>query len=184
MAKEIFTIGNHAFAFFHNLSITIVSIDWGLVLLAAFILLELRVERKGNTPLVSMKLFQNSQFTSGTLTTMIIFLGQAGMFFTLPVFFQAVRNLDAFHTGLSLLSLSLSVLVAAPLSGVIGKKFTSKRIAQTGILINTIAFLVLRMESFSCCDGKYHNAWLNNVRYWYGTTHGSTLQHYAFCRAA
>jgi EmrB/QacA subfamily drug resistance transporter len=146
IAKEAFSVGGHAFTFLHNLSITVLSIDWGLVLLAAFILWELRVARKGKTPLVSMDLFKNTQFTSGTLTTMIIFLGQSGMFFTLPVFFQAVRGLDAFHTGLSLLPLSLSVLVTAPLAGFLGRKFTPKRVAQAGILINTIAFFVLRSE--------------------------------------
>ncbi|HVS79496.1 MAG TPA: MFS transporter [Candidatus Paceibacterota bacterium] len=144
IASAPFALGSRTFTFFHNLSITVLAIDWGVVFLALFILWELRVTAKGKLPLVSMKLFENKQFTSGAVTMMVIFLGQSGMFFTMPIFFQAVRGLDALHTGLSLLPLSLAVLVAAPLSGgVFARRFTPKRIAQAGILIDIVAFLVL-----------------------------------------
>jgi len=66
-------------------------------------------------------------------------LGMIGLIFVLPVFLQSVRGLDAFHTGLSLLPMSATVLIAAPMSAFFSKHFTAKRIIQTGLLLNFFA---------------------------------------------
>src|SRR4029079_3186359 len=95
------------------------------------------------TPLVSMKLFANHQFTSGTVTTAVLFLGQTGIFFTLPVFMQAVRGLDALHTGLTLLPMSLALLVVAPLSARLGGKIYPKHLIQIGMVVNMAGILML-----------------------------------------
>ena len=73
------------------------------------------MDRVGKTPLVSMKLFQNKQFTTGAMVTGILSLGMAGLIFSIPVFLQSVRGYDALHTGYSLLPMSLTLFIAAPL---------------------------------------------------------------------
>lgn len=124
------------------------TIALGLVLLGVFVWWERRVELRGQTPLVSLRLFKNRQFSSGVFTTAILSLGQLGLFLVLPIFWQAVKGLDAFHTGLVGLPLSLSMVVVAPLSAVLLKWFTPKRIIQTGLVINLISLVVMR-QSFS-----------------------------------
>jgi hypothetical protein len=65
---------------------------------------------QGKTVLVSSHLFQEPQFVVGATITAILSLALAGTSFSLPIFFQGVRNLDAFHTGLAMLPMSLALL--------------------------------------------------------------------------
>jgi len=120
------------------------AIAFGLLMLFAFVRWQFHQEKVGKTPLVSMKLFKNRQFVSGSTVTAGLSLGQVGLFFALPVFFQGVRGLDAFHTGLALLPLPLGVFVGAPLAIGLSKKFTSKHIIQAGLVISAIGTLWLR----------------------------------------
>lgn len=117
-----------------GLSISPVVMAIGVLLLVAFVLWEKRVESKGNTPLVSLHIFRNSQFIVGASVTALLSLGMVGLIFSLPVFLQTVHNLDALHTGLALLPMSLIVLVSAPFSGAISKYITAKRLIQIGLV--------------------------------------------------
>jgi EmrB/QacA subfamily drug resistance transporter len=144
-AKKTFTLFGHGVNPF-GLSITPVSIAVGLVLLVLFGLWQRRLEAQGHTPLVSLKIFQNKQFTAGAAVTAMLSLGQIGTIFALPVFLQSVQNLDALHTGLALLPMSLTLMVAAPLSAVISKYVTPKRIVQAGLAINVLATVIIHQS--------------------------------------
>ncbi|MCC7304332.1 MFS transporter [bacterium] len=128
---------------FGELSITPVAIFVGMVLLALFIIWERRMMAERKTPLVSLDIFKNKQFVAGILVTSILSLGQAGIIFALPVFFQSVRSLDAFKTGQSLLPMSISILVIAPLSGLLRKRVATRDLVQIGLLTSALgAYLV------------------------------------------
>ena len=143
-AKETFIVFGREFNF-GGYSVSAVSILIGVFLLGLFVAWERTAEKRSKTPLVSLKIFKNKQFTSGMLTTGIISLAQAGLIFSIPVFIQAVRGEDAFHTGLALLPMSLAALVTAPLGGFLGSKYLApKRLIQIGLLANFFGYLVLR----------------------------------------
>ena len=114
----------------------------GVIGLIAFIFWEKHLEAKGGTPLVSLELFKNRQFTSGSIVTASMSVGFSGMIFALPVFFQAVRGYDAFHTGMALLPMSLALLVGAPFSAFISKKVKPKYLVQTGLVVGAAGLLV------------------------------------------
>ena len=126
-----------------SLSATPVFILLGLVILGIFLWHERRRESKGLTPLLSLGLFKNRTFVAGASTMGVLALGQAGLFFTIPVFLQAVRNLDALHTGLTLLPMSISLLIAAPFSAFLVKYISPKRLIQSGLVLSIVAFIVL-----------------------------------------
>jgi len=113
-------------------------------LLSGFVAWERRVTARGGTPLVSMMLFANSQFTAGASLTAAMSLGQIGLTFCIPVFLQSVRGLDALHTGYALLPLSAALLVTAPLGGFLAAHVNPKRLVQTGLLISVVGLLFLR----------------------------------------
>ncbi|NTU69996.1 MFS transporter, partial [bacterium] len=133
---------------FSGYSISIVSIIIGLILLLIFMYWEARIESKGKTPLVSLKIFTNKQFNAGLATSMVMSLGQAGLIFSIPVFIQAVLGKDAFHTGLAMLPLSIAAFICAPLGGFLSHKIPPKYLVQFGLFLNFIGYLVLR-NSFS-----------------------------------
>jgi EmrB/QacA subfamily drug resistance transporter len=141
-AKEIFSIGSQAVNL-GSVSIVVPAIILGLVILAGFVFYERAVERRGHTPLVSMKLFSNHQFTSGTVTTAILGLGSTGLFFAFPIFFQAVRGLDALHTGVALLPMPVGVFLLAAASTFFGKRFTAKHLIQAGFIVSGLGLVAL-----------------------------------------
>lgn len=126
-----------------GLSVTPLSILIGIILLSLFALWEQYIERQGKVPLVSLGIFKNRQFISGSMVTALLSLGMVGLIFALPVFLQSVRGLDALHTGIALLPLSAMVLLSAPLSAILSKKFTPKRIIQAGLVLASLASVVV-----------------------------------------
>ncbi|MBA3678649.1 DHA2 family efflux MFS transporter permease subunit [Candidatus Saccharibacteria bacterium] len=145
MAKGVFTLFSTSYPMPFGLSITPVAVILGLTLLAIFVWYERRHEARGKTPLVSIRIFRNWQFSSGLLTLMVMSLSLTGLIFALPVYFQAVRGQDALHTGYSLLPLSISLFIASPFAIMLTKFMTPKRIIQLGLGL-TIAgiFLISR----------------------------------------
>jgi EmrB/QacA subfamily drug resistance transporter len=127
-----------------GMSIVPVLIVVSLALLAAFVAWEKRITALGRTPLVSMTLFANSQFTAGASLTAAMSLGQVGLTFCIPVFLQSVRGLDALHTGYALLPLSAALLVTAPLGGFLAAHVNPKRLVQLGLLASVVGLIYLR----------------------------------------
>ncbi|HSX58317.1 MAG TPA: MFS transporter [Candidatus Saccharimonadales bacterium] len=142
-AKEILTLGNIKLDF-GDYSFVPLTIVLGLLVLLIFFIWEYYTEKQGHTPLVSLKIFRNRQFTSGALTIMMLTLGLTGLIFIIPVFLQAVKGLDAFHTGLSLLPLSLTILIVSPPAGFLSTKIRPKYMILVGMVLNTLAYLILR----------------------------------------
>jgi EmrB/QacA subfamily drug resistance transporter len=127
-----------------SMSIVPLAIAIGVIILAGFAFWEWRLEERGGTPIVSMQLFRNRTFVSGASVVGVLMLAQNGVIFSLPVFLQSVKQLDAFHTGLTLLPMSLMLLIVSPTAAHLTKSINHKRLVQTGLVINTIAILVLR----------------------------------------
>ncbi len=127
-----------------SLSIVPFAILLGLVILAGFFLWERRVERAGGMPLVSLRLFGNRSFLAGAGVTGVMMLGQNGVIFSLPVFLQSVRGLDAFHTGLTLLPMSVLLFIVSPAAAMLTRKIPHKRLVQAGLIVNVGALLALR----------------------------------------
>jgi EmrB/QacA subfamily drug resistance transporter len=116
----------------------------GALILAGFAAWELRVERRGGLPIVSMGIFRNRSFVAGASVIGVVMLGQNGIIFSLPVFLQAVRNLDAFHTGLTLLPMSAMLFVVSPTAAALSRRIPHKRLVQVGLAVNVVALLALR----------------------------------------
>lgn len=127
-----------------GISIVPFAILFGLLVLAGFVLWERHVERGGGVPIVSTAIFRNRSFVAGASVIGILMLAQNGVIFSLPVFLQSVRGLDAFHTGLTLLPMSAMLFIVSPTAAALTKRIDHKRLVQIGLAINFIALLVLR----------------------------------------
>jgi MFS family permease len=133
---------------FHRgaLSLTPITVTLGLAILTLFCLWELHVTNHGHTPLVSLKLFKNRQFTLAVCIAGILSLGQSGLTFAIPIFLQAVKHLNALDTGFAMLPMPLTLLIAAPASALVSKYIAPKRIIQAGLLLVACGFLLMRSE--------------------------------------
>jgi MFS family permease len=96
-----------------GLSPTILLIFGGLFVLWLFAAWERRVEQRGREPLVQLSMFVNRQFTGGLLMFFFQFLVQAGLFFTIPLYLSVALGLSAIGTGIRIMPLSITLLIAA-----------------------------------------------------------------------
>jgi MFS family permease len=96
-----------------GVSATLWLIVIGLLVLRGFFAWEERVIERGREPLVRREMLQNLQLRGGLVMFFFQFLIQAGLFFTVPLFLSVALGLTAVATGVRLLPLSLTLLVAA-----------------------------------------------------------------------
>lgn len=141
-AKEVFKFFGHSIDL-GSLSVTPLFILLGLIILFFFGLYENHLTKIGKTPLVSLSLFKNKQFIGAASVTAMLALGQAGISFAIPVYFQSVLGLDPLHTGIALIPMSIVILVGAPLSAYMSKYIKPKLLVQLGIMINMLGYFVL-----------------------------------------
>ena len=85
----------------------------GVLVLWVFSVWEHRVEERGGEPLVRMGMLENRQLTGGLTMFFFQFLIQAGLFFTIPLYLSVALGLSAIDTGLKIMPLSLTLLLAA-----------------------------------------------------------------------
>jgi EmrB/QacA subfamily drug resistance transporter len=140
---ELFSVFGHVLNL-GGLSVTPYFVLLGIIILALFFAWENHVTKMGRLPLVSLKLFRNRQFMTGASITAVLALSQSGMGFSVPVFLQAVKNLNPFQTGVAMLPMATFIMIGAPLSSYLTRFFTPKRIIQAALLIDAIGFMVLR----------------------------------------
>jgi EmrB/QacA subfamily drug resistance transporter len=128
------------------ISIALVAAAAGCLIVAIFVAWEWRLEARGGTPVVSMHLFSNRQFIAGAGVISVMMIGQSGVVFSLPVFLQSVRQLDALHTGLALLPMSLMILIVSPAAASLTKRIPHKRLVQAGLILDAVAIVILRFS--------------------------------------
>ena len=92
------------------------TIPWilgGVFVLWLFAAWEHRVEARGGEPLVRLSMLENRRFTGGLLMFFFQYLVQAGLFFTIPLYLSVALGLSAIDTGLRIMPLSITLLIAA-----------------------------------------------------------------------
>jgi len=132
-----------------GVSISAYAIFFGLIFITLFLLRQAMLEDTGKEPLVSTGLLKNRGFMSGTTVMAIAFLGQFGLFFVFPVFLQGLLGKDAFHSGLATIPLSIGILIASPLSGVLASRFNiaQKYMIQFGLVLSVLGGILLHFEA-------------------------------------
>jgi MFS family permease len=96
-----------------GLSPTIVLIFAGVLVLWLFSIWERHVERRRREPLVRLTMLANRQFSGGLVMFFFQFLIQAGLFFTIPLYLSIALGLSAIDTGVRIIPLSITLLLAA-----------------------------------------------------------------------
>ncbi len=126
-----------------GLSLTAWFIIGGLLLLWLFFLWQRRLERSGKEPLIAPALMRERQLTGGLITFLFLFLIQAGVFFTVPLFLSVVLGLSPMETGARLLPLSLALLVAATGVPRLLPQASPRRVVRIGLLALAAGLVIL-----------------------------------------
>jgi len=108
--------------------------------LAVFVL----IERRQAEPLMQLSLFRSRTFTVANVSGLILTFGMMGVFFLLPIFFQAILGYSAIKAGLLMTPLAAVVVFAAPASGWLSDKIGSRWLISGGMLTAAIGFFLTR----------------------------------------
>ena len=96
-----------------GMSLTVWFVLAGFALMLLFLQHVRRREAAGTDPLVSPGLFANRQMTGGLIMFFFQFLVMMGLFFAIPLYLSVALGLSAIDTGIKLLPMSITMLVAA-----------------------------------------------------------------------
>lgn len=118
----------------------VVPIVAGVLILVAFVLIELRTTR--HPPLVEFSLFRDARFTGASA---VAFLGNwqfGAILFFLTLFLQEILLKSPISAGLIFLTFSVPLVVLSPVGGRLVPRFGSQRLMSLGMLLVGAGMLV------------------------------------------
>ena len=123
----------------------------GVVLLAVFVVMELRTEQ----PMVDLRLLAGRLFRSTNFVMFLVAAAFLGTLYLIPLYFQDARGLSALQSGLSTFPEAFGVMIGAQLaSRLIYPRVGPRRHITGGLLGLALSLLVLTQISVST------NLWL------------------------
>ncbi len=125
------------------------AIGFGVLLLVAFCLIELRVP----APMVNLRLFRSTSFGMGNLAGLMSSVGRGGLQFMLIIWLQGIwLPLHGFSfestplwAGIYLLPATFGFLISAPLAGSLADRFGARPFTVGGMLLMAATFVALVM---------------------------------------
>jgi MFS family permease len=116
----------------------------GVVLLAAFCLIEFRVD----APMFDLRLMRIRAFSTGAIAALLASISRGGMQFMLIIWLQGIWLLlhgysfivTPLWSGIYLLPLTAGFLVAGPLSGWLSDRYGARYFASGGLLLSAASF--------------------------------------------
>jgi MFS family permease len=118
---------------------TLAGIAAGVVVLAGFVLWELRQR----TPLLDPRLFRHPAFAAGTLSITVQFLAFFGFIFLVLQYLQLVRGDSPLIAAASLLPMAATMMPCARLAPRIASRLGTRRVCVAGLVLLTAGLLIL-----------------------------------------
>ncbi len=126
-----------------GLSLSIWLMLAGGLVLWLFAQWELRLLDRGGEPLVDPRMLDNPVLRGGLTSFFFQYLLQAGLFFTIPLFLSVALGLSAVATGVRLLPLSITLLLAAAGIPKVFPDASPRRVVRFGMLALFAGIVVL-----------------------------------------
>jgi len=115
----------------------------GALLVAAFVLHSLRVDR----PLLDMRLFGNPVFSAAAATTFLVGAALFGAMILLPLYYQIDRGESALTAGLLMAPQGVGAALAMPIAGRLTDRFGGGPVVVVGLVLATLGTLPFVMVS-------------------------------------
>ncbi len=119
----------------------------GLLILCAFVVVELLIIRRGGQPLINLALFTNGPFLTSNIANVLITFAFFGGLFLFPIYFQNLRGLSAFQSGILFLPQAFASIVAAVIGGRFVDRLGARLVVLPGLIL--LAFAAWQFTYFT-----------------------------------
>jgi len=119
------------------------SVVLGLIAFVIFTLGFIWVEKRVKFPMIDFSLFSRRAYTMANLATFANSLARASIVLLIALFFQVVGHENAFVAGLKVLPVTIGMIVASPIAGVLTAKYSSRLLSTAGLLGTCVGMGVL-----------------------------------------
>jgi EmrB/QacA subfamily drug resistance transporter len=126
-------------------SIVVVAFALSAVLLVAFYRLQRAKERAGTSPLFEFSNLARPGFRYGTLTLMLLAMGQVSFLFVLSVVLQDGQHLSAVDTGLWLVPSGLFIVAGSQLGSWLTRRVGTTNVVRTGLLLEAFGLAAVAL---------------------------------------
>jgi predicted MFS family arabinose efflux permease len=130
----------------------------GGIVILGFLWWEQHLVHVGNEPLVDPSILDNAQLRGGLVAFFFQYLLQAGLFFTVPLFLSVALGLSAIATGVRLLPLSATLLLAAAGVPKLFPLASPRRVVRIGF-VSLIAGIVVLVAALDAGAGPEIVTW-------------------------
>ena len=121
----------------------------GLAFLIAFCVIETKVA----DPMFRLQLFKIRAFTSGVVASFLAALSRGGLMFMLIIWLQGIWlplhgyafTVTPLWAGIAMIPLTVGLLIAGPISGILSDKYGARPFATGGMLCAALAFFLLEL---------------------------------------
>ncbi len=114
-----------------------------IIILCAFVVIELRKARKGQEPLLDLRIFEQRTFAFSNITLVIYSFIWFGLLFLISIYLQTLHQETAFQAGMIQGVQAIATLLLLPLAGRFSDKLGPQPIALTGLIILTGAISLM-----------------------------------------
>ncbi|HWG93780.1 MAG TPA: MFS transporter [Mycobacteriales bacterium] len=108
----------------------------GLAVLGLFVLLQ----RRSREPVLDVALFRNPAFSAACAAVTLVFFALFGAVFFLSFYLQYARGYTPLEAGVRLLPVAVAMMVLAPRSAVLARRFGAKAVCAVGLLLVGVSF--------------------------------------------
>jgi EmrB/QacA subfamily drug resistance transporter len=113
----------------------VLSLGVGAVLLALFVLWELRTA----APMLPMRFFRSRGFALANAASFLMYFGMFGSIFLLIQFFVSIQGLSPLQSGLRILPWTLAPMFISPVAGALSDRIDTKWILGVGLSLQAVA---------------------------------------------
>ena len=125
----------------------------GVVLLVAFVFLELKVKQ----PLFDLRLFKIRAFNYGNFANFVSSLGRGAIMFLVIIWLQGIYlplhgftySSTPFWAGIYMLPMMVGFIVLGPVGGILTDKYGARVFATTGMIITAISLYLLTLLPYN-----------------------------------
>jgi len=138
--NKIFTIGSWSWG---NPGFSVIPVSLGLSLVfgVLFVLWERHREHAHKPVQLDLNLFKITSFRNGSIAALIISLGEFGILFALPLWFQNVEGLSPIDSGLILLWLAGGAFLASGVGGALSGKLAPAVAVRIGVGLELVGVI-------------------------------------------